>query len=328
VSSFRVLEGAARNVHVAADESSSWGIGCPFRVQRFSDVSRVSGFRDPALPLALASAVRYSIVESGCLQLSEQRQTLVGLRPPYGVLPSIFQSIRRSGQTPLMDFRSLQHVQISAIAFVCPEIPILPAHPPAGFAYPLDGFIPPKPGRFCFTPAALMGFALRSFPLPLRCSVRFRPSGPTCQFFVRFTTPHKAARPARTTVASGLRPVQESLAAAALLARQPPAAPLGFSPSKAFRQRDPPSVPDVLSRAFPESARPKRSAPQSLDSHRLARSRATHEAWLGRAAFLGFPHLCDPRHSRVAFAGLCVHLTPCRPLPPVRGALRRNPTLC
>ena len=247
--SFRVLEVAARNVRVAADESSSWGIGYPFRVHRAGDVSRVFGFRDPALPLALAPAVRFSIVDSGRLQLSVRRETLVGLQPPYGVLPSNFQPIRRSGQATLMDFRSLQHVQISAIAFLCPEVPNLQAHPPAGFAYPLDGFIPPKPGRFCFTPAALLGFALRSFPLPLRCPVRFRPSGPTCQFFARFTTPHKAARPARTTVASGLRPVRESLAAVVLLARQPPAAPLGFSPFKACRRQDPPSVPDVLSRA-------------------------------------------------------------------------------
>jgi hypothetical protein len=227
--SFRVLEAAARNIRVAADESSSWGIGYPFRVHRFDDVSRVFGFRDPALPLALAPAVRFSIVESGRVQLSERQQTLVGLRPPYGVLPSNFQSVRRSGQTPLMDFRSLQHVQVSAIAFLCREIPTLPAHPPAGFDYPLDGFIPPKPGRSFFIPAALLGFALRSFPLSLRCSVRFHPSAPTCQFFARFTTPHKAARPARTTVASGLRPVRESLAAIVLLARQPPAAPLGFS---------------------------------------------------------------------------------------------------
>jgi hypothetical protein len=118
--------------------------------------------------------------------------------------------------------------------FCCREIPKLPTHPPSGFGCPLDGFIPPIPGRFCFTPAALMGFALRSFPLPQRCPVRFRPSGPTCRLFARFTTPRKAARPARTTAASGLQPVQESLAAAVLLARKPPAAPLGFSPSKAF----------------------------------------------------------------------------------------------
>jgi hypothetical protein len=38
--------------------------------------------------------------------------------------------------------------------------------PPSGFPNPLDGLLPPSPCRFCFTPAALMGFALRSFPLP------------------------------------------------------------------------------------------------------------------------------------------------------------------
>jgi hypothetical protein len=227
-----------------------------------------------------------------------------------------------------MDFRSLQHMQDSAIAFLCRELPILPAHPPSGFGYPLDGFIPPKPGRFCFTPAALMGFALRSFPLPLRCPERFRPSGPTCQLFIRFTTPHEATRPARMTVASGLRPVRESLAAAALLARQPPAAPLGFSPFKACRRRNSPSVPDVLSRACRNTAEPHRTAPQSLSSRHLARTRATREAWLDRAAFLGFPHLCYPRHSRIDFAGLCVHLTPSRSLPSELGALRRIPTLC
>jgi hypothetical protein len=37
--------------------------------------------------------------------------------------------------------------------------------PPSGFGYPLDGLLPPSPCRFCFTPTALLGFALRSFPL-------------------------------------------------------------------------------------------------------------------------------------------------------------------
>jgi hypothetical protein len=43
----------------------------------------------------------------------------------------------------------------------------LPARyvPPAGFGYPLGGLRPPSPCRFCFTPAALLGFALRSFLL-------------------------------------------------------------------------------------------------------------------------------------------------------------------
>jgi len=43
----------------------------------------------------------------------------------------------------------------------------LPAHyvPPSGFAYPLDGLLPPSPCRLSFAPAALMGFTLRSFLL-------------------------------------------------------------------------------------------------------------------------------------------------------------------
>jgi hypothetical protein len=40
----------------------------------------------------------------------------------------------------------------------------LPARyvPPSGFGYPLDGLLPSIPCRFCFAPAALVGFALRS----------------------------------------------------------------------------------------------------------------------------------------------------------------------
>jgi hypothetical protein len=37
--------------------------------------------------------------------------------------------------------------------------------PPSGFGDPLDGFRPSDPRRFCFAPAALLGFALRSFLL-------------------------------------------------------------------------------------------------------------------------------------------------------------------
>jgi hypothetical protein len=45
---------------------------------------------------------------------------------------------------------------------------VLPARyvPPSGFGYPLDGFLPAIPRRFCFAPAALLGFTLRSFLLP------------------------------------------------------------------------------------------------------------------------------------------------------------------
>jgi hypothetical protein len=38
--------------------------------------------------------------------------------------------------------------------------------PPSGFGYPRGGLRPPSPCRFCFAPAALLGFTLRSFLLP------------------------------------------------------------------------------------------------------------------------------------------------------------------
>jgi hypothetical protein len=38
--------------------------------------------------------------------------------------------------------------------------------PSSGFGYPLDGFLPSIPCRFCFAPAAPLGFTLRSFLLP------------------------------------------------------------------------------------------------------------------------------------------------------------------
>jgi len=52
-----------------------------------------------------------------------------------------------------------------------PEDPLLAGSPtryvpPSGFGYPLDGLRPSGPRRFCFTPAALLGFTLRSFLLP------------------------------------------------------------------------------------------------------------------------------------------------------------------
>jgi hypothetical protein len=62
-----------------------------------------------------------------------------------------------------MSFGSLQHIQDtkvhgSQVLRTCDV-------PPSGFGYPRDGLLPSQPGRFCFIPAALMGFALRSLLL-------------------------------------------------------------------------------------------------------------------------------------------------------------------
>jgi len=74
-----------------------------------------------------------------------------------------------------MGFRSLQHTTGLRVHF--PRA--LPARyvPPSGFGYPLGGLLPAIPCRFCFTPAALVGFTLRSFLLPK--GIRAFPPGRT-----------------------------------------------------------------------------------------------------------------------------------------------------
>lgn len=102
-----------------------------------------------------------------------------------------------------MDFRSLQHIQDSAIhssrAFQARY------GPRSGFGYPLRGFRPPNPGRLFFTPAALVGFALRSFLLR-----RGGDAFPRHRTRVPFLPPVSHLRrnegPARRAAASGLSP--------------------------------------------------------------------------------------------------------------------------
>jgi hypothetical protein len=63
-----------------------------------------------------------------------------------------------------MGFRSLQHSRVrrsTAAGFASARYV-----PPSGFGYPLGGLLPPSPCRPCLVPAALLGFALRSFLLP------------------------------------------------------------------------------------------------------------------------------------------------------------------
>jgi hypothetical protein len=62
--------------------------------------------------------------------------------------------------------------------------------PSSGFGYPHDGLLPPSPCRFCFTPAALLGFTLRSFLLPQ--GIRAFPRGRThIPFFLPLLPPPK-----------------------------------------------------------------------------------------------------------------------------------------
>jgi hypothetical protein len=163
-----------------------------------------------------------------------------------------------------MDFRSLQHLQDSAIhssrAFQARY------GPRPGFGYPRRGFRPPNPGRLCFTPAALVGFALRSVLLRRgnrSVSARLHPLA-VCPVGKR---PARSGGPARQAAASGVRPVPESLATGRCLDRRPLEAPLGFSLTGFARHRLGRVLPGLLSRAsrvrfFTD---PRLPAPQSLN---------------------------------------------------------------
>jgi len=124
--------------------------------------------------------------------------------------------------------------------------------PPTGFGHPLGGLLLPSPCRFYFTPAALLGFALRSFLLSE--GIRTFPGGrthlPFCLPLLPIVDRSKTG-PAQQAAAPGLRPFRESLAADAGLVRQLLDAPLGF-PLLGLAGGDlvPGSRPGLLPRAF------------------------------------------------------------------------------
>jgi hypothetical protein len=108
--------------------------------------------------------------------------------------------------------------------------------PPSGFGYPLDGLLPSVPCRFFFTPAALMGFTLRSVPLSKgirRISVRMIP--PTVSP-VGAPAAVAEGRPSRPRFL-GFKPFESPWRPDEGLVRRPLAAPLGFRPSRVYRRK-------------------------------------------------------------------------------------------
>lgn len=146
-----------------------------------------------------------------------------------------------------MDFRPLQHIQGSKVdltqAFQACYAP------PSGFGYPLDGFFPSNPGRLYFAPAALLGFALRSFLLSKgvrHVSVRTHP--PTVSPFG--ATSAETEGPARKAAVPGLLPFQESLATVCVFRATITGCSLGFIPSRVSQHRPQSGFRPISSRAL------------------------------------------------------------------------------
>jgi len=114
----------------------------------------------------------------------------------------------------------------------------LPARfvPPSGFGYPLDGFLPAIPSRFCFTPAAPLGFTLRSIA-SRQVSRCLHPKEPTYRSARRCSQPRQVGiGPARQASVAGLHPCPESRIAVSGFSTTAIGSSLGFCPSRAYRK--------------------------------------------------------------------------------------------
>ena len=112
------------------------------------------------MPLDFSSALRFSLIEP-----CQKRSTSL-------VIPLVEFSLRlKHTLRNLVDLHADSSLELSLpSAHQGTKVHLswaLPAHyvPPSGFGYPLDGLLPSDPCQLCFTPTALLGFALRSFPL-------------------------------------------------------------------------------------------------------------------------------------------------------------------
>jgi hypothetical protein len=182
--------------------------------------------------VGLPSTVRFSLSRRRRNRLKYPASPLFEFRLRLELSPTGPSPSAAAGQAPLLGFPSLQHMKGLKVHFSR----ALPARyvPPSGFGYPLDGFLPSDPCRFCFTPTALMGFTLRSLPLS-RSSRAFPPARTHLPFLLAFLPPRKrwAGPQGRGSWVSTSR---ESLANERVVSAPPAGYSLGFRPSRACRR--------------------------------------------------------------------------------------------
>jgi hypothetical protein len=171
---FRVFGVAARSPALPPETVLLWN-RMPVQSIEPAEVS-CYWFRNPALPLVLTSAVRSSLSRLRRLPVKVAEHILSS---------SLLLPLESYPATPTRPAATDQVLSWALVPYSTSGIedPLragMPTRygPPSGFGYPLDGFRPAIPCRFYFTPAALLGFTLRRFPLSegIACvSARKRP---------------------------------------------------------------------------------------------------------------------------------------------------------
>jgi hypothetical protein len=207
-----------------------------------------------------------------------------------------------------MDFCSLQHLRNPRST----SSRALPARyvPPSGFGYPLDGLLPAIPCRFCFTPAALLGFALRSFRLSKgirRITARMHP--PTVSLAVLLVAV-ATGRPGKPRFL-GFDPSENPWRSTVGLARRPLVAPVGLTlPGSARKSLDRDFARSPLTRFSDQAPKgPIPGAPESRSALAWLPSGLRGEPRrLDEATLIGFSHQRVPDHSDRFPSGLWVHL--------------------
>jgi hypothetical protein len=134
---------------------------------------------------------------------------------------------------------------------------VLPARhvPLSGFGYPLSGLLPSKPCRFCFAPAALMGFALRSLLLLEGNRAVSGSEEPTYRSLVAYTLAPKCRGRLDEPRFLGFDPSESSWQSDVCLVRRPLVAPLGLTLSGRLAKTLTGISPSLLSRASQQGLR-------------------------------------------------------------------------
>jgi hypothetical protein len=202
------------------------------------------------------------------------------VRPPSRATPATPSWPAETGPTPLLGSASLQHMKERRSTFrgLC-----LPA------VFRPQGLVTLSTVSSLRTLAGFVSRRQRSWDSPFgafpsqKASARFRTHGPTYRFTARLRRREAATQPVRPRFL-GFDPPKSPWRSAALLARRPLDAPLGFAPSRVSQLEPCGGFRHHSSSALsppPSPQAPRHQHPRVSISSGLAASKTTHEcsAW-------------------------------------------------